>query len=416
MSVINTFTKFVTSMSYTYYKFFSKVTSLPEFESAGSLQGLKHWRFVLSSARESSLRDFCQTIEDAANIDKNVELKIALMGDGDVVVTPCRGPPAPEAVKAWAREKLAKRRQGKQGTVLKKVEPKQETSKDGNLEKVEKKQLSDQTKIVSGVSKTSNLELNQAIPETSTPKIPSKTMDSELGVPFVDDFVAIPEQKHKTLDVVHRDKKTDVVELSDSPSPAEVTSPCSLFSPNEGKTFTFASGFTQTEKQNLSEMSGTQPMNINRALTLVGQHDEQRLQTKNAVTTETNSVTVTQSSAVTLSVLHSPEGTPQQSPLTTMQPLSPILQTQSSIFAAPYHSTPVATKLVYGVQSPRCTPISDATKVKSLETNAEIPVKSNTGHQASSAQTPSLRKQLVASQFKVSLLLTFRSKIGRAHV
>ena len=359
---------------------------------------------MLSSAREFSLRDLGQTIGAEADFEKNVQLKIALMGDGDVVVTPCRGPPTPQAVKAWARDKMAQR---KRGTSLKKAEQKQETSQDGNLEKVVTKQLSNQTKTVADDSKTLKFELNQVIPKSSPPKIPPDKIFTGSGGLVLKNHVSVPVQKQKMLDGIDRDKKTDVLDLSDSSSPAEVTSPGSLFSPNEEKMCTLASSFTQNGKHNLCEISGTQPITINRSLGFAV-YDEKLHQADN-VTTETNSPpnVVTQCKAGTPPSRISPEGTPQLSPLTIKQLLSPTFQTQDFTFSAPHHSTPVATKLVYGLQSPRCTPISAATNVKSLETSPQNPVKSSTGHQASSDQTPSLRQQLLASQFKVSLFLNF---------
>lgn len=351
-------------------------------------------------------------------MDKNLQLKIALMGDGDVVVTPCRGPPAPEAVKAWAREKLIKREVKKQGTdpALKNSEPR---SNDGNLDKVENSRLSEQRNMNSNVSKSPKLELDLAIPEASTSKIHLQEVTRKSCGPSVDpELESLVDNKRKVTEGVASDKKTDVMQLSESSSPAEITSPGSLFSPNEGsKTFTFASGSpketasrksvecTHNENQFMNEISGTQPMNID--------NNELSPQFKDDVSSRTSPVTVTpsgkvtQSATVTQSILHSPDGTPQQSPSTTKQPLSPLLQTQSPVFAAPYHSTPVAAKLVYGVQSPRCTPISDAVKVKRLETSVETSGKINLGHQAASDQTPSLRQQLLASQFKVALLLNF---------
>lgn len=388
------------------------MSNLREFESSSSLQGLKHWRFVLSSARECSVRDICQAVEDATDIDKNLQLKIALMGDGEVVVTPCRGPPAPEAVKAWARDKLTKRGLKKQGTdpALKKSEPRQEAENGGNLEKVEKNQFSDQRKTDSGVSEASKIELEQTIPGNSTPNIPSQEVTAQFRASSVDAEFEPLDDKHKGHIEVEGEQKMDVMELSDSSGAAEMTSPCSLFSPNERKIFTFASGtpkdtvqckpVKETDTENA--LTGTQPMNIDKALTLSAQNDEHFSEPKDVVTSEASSVTVTPSVG-----LHSLDGTPRQYPSTTKQPLSPILQSQSPVFAAPYHSTPVATKLVYGVQSPRCTPITDAVKAKRLENNAETSRKNNFGHQASSDQTPSLRQQLLASQFKVLLLLIF---------
>ena len=397
------------------YFFLSKVSNLPEFESSSSLQGLKHWRFVLSSARECSVRDIYQSIEDATNIAKNLQLKMALMGEGEVVITPCRGPPAYEAVKAWAREKLAKRglQKKEKNPALKKLELKQTTSNDGNLENVEEKQLSGQRNVDLVVSNASKIKLGQAMPVTTTPKVPPEEVTTQVKRSSVDaKFEPLVESKQKTLDDVESEQRMDVVESSDSSSAVEVTSPCSLFSPNELKTFTFASGTlqeiarhksikgTQAENQYPNTIAGTQPMRIDEALPLSAPSDKQFSEPKDALALGSSSVTVTPSA------LHSPDG----SPSTTEQPLSPILQSQCPVFAAPYHSTPVATKLVYGVQSPRCTPISDATKAKRLKTNAETSGKKNLGNQASTDQT-TLRQQLLSSQFKVALFTIFSSEI-----
>lgn len=340
---------------------------------------------------------------------------MALMGEGEVVITPCRGPPAYNAVKAWARQKLAKKGLQTQETnpALKKLELKQTTSNDGNLENVEEKQLSEQRNVDLVVSNTSKIKLGQAMPVTTTPKVPPEDVTTQVRNSSVDaEFEPRAESKHKTLDVVESEQRLDVMESSDSSSPVEVTSPCSLFSPNELKTFTFAPGTpqeiaqrksvkgTQADNQYLNTITDTQPMHIDEALPLSARSDEQFSEPKEVLTLGESSVTVT------LSALHSPIG----SPSTTKQPLSPILHSQCPVFAAPYHSTPVATKLVYGVQSPRCTPISDATKAKGLKTNAETG-KKNFGNQASSDQAP-LRRQLLSSQFKVALLTIFSSAIN----
>ena len=179
------------------------MSNLPEFESSSSLQGLKHWRFVLSSARECSVRDIFQNIEDATNIDKNLQLKMALMGEGEVVITPCRGPPAYNAVKAWARQKLAKKGLQTQETnpALKKLELKQTTSNDGNLENVEEKQLLEERNVDLVVSNTSKIKLGQAMPVITTPKVPPEDVTTQVRNSSVDaEFEPRVESKHKTLE------------------------------------------------------------------------------------------------------------------------------------------------------------------------------------------------------------------------
>ena len=349
----------------------------------------------MSSARECGIRSICQAMDDASALHKNVELKIALMGDGDVVVTPCQGPPAPEVVRAWARDKLAKRnskgRKGVGDLALKKLEQVKEPSQNENWKGDRLDQdLENKTTDVN-VAKSPEAELEQAIPVTSDLERPSKEVTQKLNASSLDsNFKKLFDSKQKALDDVESVKKGDVSGLSDSFSPVEVTSPCSLFSPNEAKMFTFASG-THLEvartNHDQDEVLGTQPMGA--------EWRDARTEPKEVVVTSgINSVTVTPSKL----------RTPEQTPSTTKQPLSPLQQTQSPVFPAPYHSTPVATKLVYGAQSPRCTPISDAaTKVKRLDTNVTVSTKKTAGAQASSDQAHSLRQQLLASQFKVLL-------------
>lgn len=347
-----------------------KVSNLPEFESSSSSQGLKHWRTVMSSAREFAVRNICQTMEDAASMCKNAELKIALMGDGDVVLTPCRGPPSLEAVKAWARSKLAKR----SIEAHKKVEDKRlkiqeqikEPSKDLKLANVEEELVSENKE--SDV-KAFNVPATEQGPVTLSPPAPIETLPEVTR--------KVSSQPVQTALVHAEVDKQNVTELSDSFSPVEITSPCSLFSPNEGKTFTFASG-TQTEMKirkshDKGEKLGTQPMDMKC-------HDPETQLEKVAVTSGASSVTVTPS------IFRSPEQTPSQ----------------NAVFSGPHHSTPVATKVVYGVQSPRCTPISNATtQRKRLNADVETSGKKTASNQASTDQTPSLRQQLLTSQFKV---------------
>ena len=338
----------------------------------------------MSSTREFAVENICQTMEDAASICKNAELKIALMGDGEVVITPCRDPPSLESVKAWARTKLAKRSikalKKVEDKPLKKQEQIKEPSKDLKLVKVEEELVSEHKE--SGV-KAFNVATSEQGPVTLSPSAPIETL------PEVTHKVSKVSQPVQTALVRGEVDKQNVMELSDSFSPVEITSPCSLFSPNEGKMFTFASG-THPEMEirkshDKGEKLGTQPKDMK------CRDSETKLE-KVAVTSGASSVTVTPS------IFRSPE----QTPSSTQQPLSPLLQTQSSVFSGPHHSTPVATKLVYGVQSPRCTPISNATtQRKRLDANVETSGKKTTPNQASTDQTPSLRQQLLASQFKV---------------
>lgn len=349
----------------------------------------------MSSARECSIRSICQAMDGASALHKNVELKIALMGDGDVVVTPCRGPPAPEVVKAWARDKLAKHnskgRKGGGDLAPKTLEQMKEPSQKGNCKSDRQDQDSKNKGADVNVAKLPAAELEQAIPVTSDLERPLKEVTQKLNASSLDSSLKkLFDSKQKALDDVESEKKAEVMGLSDSFSPVEVTSPCSLFSPNEAKMFTFSSG-TQSEvartNRDQDEVLGTQPM--------CAEWRDKRTEPKEVVVTSgISSVTVTPSKL----------RTPEQTPSATKQLLSPLQQTQSPVFTAPYHSTPVATKLVYGAQSPRCTPISDsATKVKRLDTNVTVSTKKTAGAQASSDQTHSLRQHLVASQFKVLL-------------
>ena len=350
---------------------------------------------VMSSARECGIQSVCQAMDDASTLHKNVELKIALMGDGDVVVTPCRGPPAPEVVKAWARDKLIKRYskgQKRGGDLAPKMLEMKEPSKNENWKGDKQDRDSVKKTTDANVAKSSGAELEQGIPVTSGLERPSKGVAQRPNASSLDSSVEVHvDSKQNALDNVEGEKKPEVMELSDSSvSPVELTSPRSLFSPNETKMFSFASG-KQTEvartNHDKAEILGTQPM--------YAEWRDARTERKEVVVTSgANSVTVTPCK------LRSPE----QTPSTTKHSLSPLQQTHSPVFPAPYHSTPVATKLVYGAQSPRCTPISDAaTKPKRLDTNVEVTGNKTAGAQASSDQTHSLRQQLLASQFKVLL-------------
>lgn len=337
---------------------------------------------VMSSTREFAVQNICQTMEDAASIYKNAELKIALMGDGEVVITPCRDPPSLESVKAWARTKLAKRSikalKKVEDKPLKKQEQINEPPKDLKLVNVEKE-------LVSGHKesdvKAFNVSTTEQGPVTLSPPAPIETLPEVTR--------KVSSQPVQTALVRAEVDKQNVMELSDSFSPVEITSPCSLFSPNEGKMFTFASGthpgMEIRKSHDKGEKLGTQPKDMRC-------RDPEAKFEKVTVTFGASSVTVTPS------IFRSPE----QTPSSTHQPLTPLLQTQNSVFSGLHHSTPVATKLVYGVQSPRCTPISNATtQRKRLDANVETSGKKTTPNQASTDQTPSLRQQLLASQFKV---------------
>lgn len=360
-----------------------EVSNLPDFESLNSLQGLQHWRIVMSSAQECGIQDIYHAMGDASNIHKNIELKIALMGDGDVVVTPCRDPPAPEAVKAWARNKLLKlnlkgNTEEEKDSAPKTLTNAQESSKHESLKGLRTEQDSEKTAVNTTVSKKNRaMEVEKAISLTSDSSIPSKQANKKLSIPPVD----------TTLEIfadIEREKVGNVMELSNSSSSSvEVTSPYSLFSPNEVKIFSFAPGKqTDVTRRNLDqgEISSTQPM-------YCGYHDIQ-MEPKEKVTSGSSPVTDTPLKPQFC----------EHFPSTTK---SPLLQTQSPVFPVPFHSTPVATKLVYGAQSPRCTPISNAAtqSLKRLDTNVgKSALMKNSGVKASSAQGPPLRQRL--SQFK----------------
>ena len=342
---------------------------------------------VMSSAQECGIQEIYHAMGDASNIHKNIELKIALMGDGDVVVTPCRDPPAPEAVKAWARNKLLKlnlkgNTEEEKDSAPKTLTNAQESSKHESLKGLRTEQDSEKTAVNTTVSKKNRaMEVEKAISLTSDSSIPSKQANKKLSIPPVD----------TTLEIfadIEREKVGNVMELSNSSSSSvEVTSPYSLFSPNEVKIFSFAPGKqTDVTCRNLDqgEISSTQPM-------YCGYHDIQ-MEPKEKVTSGSSPVTDTPLKPQFC----------EHFPSTTK---SPLLQTQSPVFSVPFHSTPVATKLVYGAQSPRCTPISNAAtqSLKRLDTNVgKSALTKNSGVKASSAQGPPLRQRL--SQFKVLLL------------
>ena len=73
---------------------------------------MKHWRIIQYLTNEGrSLDVFRQAGEDAldvvSGIERNSELKLALIKDGLAVITPNKLPPSKATVMAWAIEKLS---------------------------------------------------------------------------------------------------------------------------------------------------------------------------------------------------------------------------------------------------------------------------------------------------------------------
>lgn len=362
--------------------FSAQVSGLPEFVSSNSSQGLTHWRMVLSSAREWGIHSIYHTMYDASKVSENIDLKIALMGDGDVVITPSRGPPTAKAVKAWARRKLSKlnlrETASEEGCAPKKVDDVQGFSKHENV--------SEKVNVNTNVAKTGAMEAEKVIPVTSDSKTPLREVIRE-------DVSISP--KDVTLEVFadnESEKAEDAMILSDSSKSAgELTSPDNLFSPNEDKIISFAPGKGKDgARSNLGQggISGTQPMH--------GELRDVWIECKEVVSSGSVPVTVTPF-----------KFRPHEQTHSTAK--SPLLQTQSAAFSVLYHSTPVATKLVYGAQSPLCTPISNvaAKPAKRLDTNAEKSSKTNFVAIASSERGPTLRQQAMASQLKVMFLQDF---------
>ncbi|XP_015756079.1 PREDICTED: DNA polymerase zeta catalytic subunit-like [Acropora digitifera] len=361
-------------MSSCIYLFLPQVSSLPEFESSNSSQGLTHWRMVLSSARECGIQTNYHAMYDTSKVSENIDLKIALMGHGDVVLTPSRGPPTAQAVKAWARRKLSKLNSretaNEEDCAPKKVTDVQGFSKYENDPEKEK--------VNTNVAKTGAMESEKVIPVTSDSKAP-------LTQGIREDSISPVDATQEMFADNKREKAEDAMILSDSSKSAgELTSPNNLFSPNEDKIFSYAAGKgKEVARDNLGqgEILGTQPM-----------HGEFR-----DVWIECKEVASSGSAPVTVTPL---KFRPHEQTHSTAK--SPLLQTQSAAFPVPYHSTPVASKLVYGAQSPLCTPIPNvaAKPAKRLDTNVEKSSKTNFGPVASSERGPTLRQQAIASQFK----------------
>lgn len=351
-----------------------EVSSLPEFESSNSSQGLTHWRMVLSSARECGIQTNYHAMYDASKVSENIDLKIALMGHGDVVLTPSRGPPTAEAVKAWARRKLSKLNSretaNEEDCAPKKVAGVQGFSKYENAPEKEK--------VNTNVAKTGAMESEKVIPVTSDSK-------AHLTQGSREDSISPVDATQEMFADNKREKAEDAMILSDSSKSAgELTSPNDLFSPNEDKIFSYAAGKgKEVARDNLGqgEILGTQPMH--------GEFRDVWIECKEVASSGSAPVTVT---PVKLR--------PHEQTHSTAK--SPLLQTQSAAFPVPYHSTPVATKLVYGAQSPLCTPIPSvaAKPAKRVDTNVEKSSKTNFGPVASSERGPTLRQQAIASQFK----------------
>ena len=359
--------------------FLPQVSSLSEFESSNSSQGLTHWRMVLSSARECGIQTNYHAMYDVSKVSENIDLKIALMGHGDVVLTPSRGPPTAEAVKAWARRKLSKLNSretaNEEDCAPKKVADVQGFSKYENAPEKEK--------VNTNVAKTGAVESEKVIPVTSDSK-------ADLTQGSREDSISPVDATQEMFADNKREKAEDAMSLSDSSKSAgELTSPNNLFSPNEDKIFSYAAGKgKEVARDNLGhgEILGTQPM-----------HGEFR-----DVWIECKEVASSGSAPVTVTPL---KFRPHEQTHSTAK--SPLLQTQSAAFPVPYHSTPVASKLGYGAQSPLCTPIPSvaAKSAKRLDTNVEKSSKTNFGPVASSERGPTLRQQAIASQFKVMRFL-----------
>ena len=352
-----------------------KVSSLPEFESSNSSQGLTHWRMVLSSARECGIQSNYHVTYDASKVSENIDLNIALMGDGNVVLTPSRVPPTAQAVKAWARRKLSKLNSretaNEEDRAPKKGADVQVFSRNENVPEKEK--------VNTNVAKTGAMESDKVIPVTSESKAPLRQVVRE-------DSISPKDATQEMFADNKREKAEDAMILSDSSKSAgELTSPDNLFSPNEDKIFLYAPGKgKEVVRDNLGqeEISGTQPMH--------GEFRDVLIECKENASSGSAPVTVTPL-----------KFRPHEQTHSTAK--SPLLQTKSAAFPEPYHSTPVASKLGYGAQSPLCTPIPrvPAKPAKRLDTNVEKPSKTNSGPVASSERGPTLRRQAIASQFKV---------------
>ena len=387
-----------------------KVSKLPEFESSTSLQGLKHWRVIMSTAHE-------HTFEEAANVEKNLKLQIALMGDGDIVITPCKSPPAPQAIKAWVRTKMARRRTRELQKQRNYVVPRDDRElQERNKSKTVKEVISKEVK-----AETIYIQSHQDNIEEASRKVCEPERTAENWPSCAQPVLRMCADREITAGIGFETRK-EIEEklLSGAASSVEVTSPDSLFSPGLEGTFTFPSDLQkQTEPRSLHHSldegdsnkrnnesvcgSGTQPINhkFHNMETFLGQQSEGLPEDKNVFT---NLAIGPGNTTPTF------EDQLRNISLPTILPLSPPLQTQGSPLSSRppvsptevvYHSTPVATTSVYSIQSPVCTPISGAGRDKKPNVNNEQGNKKDVGKNTCAKQTPNLRRQLLGSQFKV---------------
>ena len=418
----------------------AQVKDHQDFDTSSAFQGLRHWRLIMSATEENSFIKNCQqnlgsTCDLVSDVERNAELRLALIGDNPAVITPCRGPPSSSTVRGWAQEKLAARRakilQARAGHVMAKTE---RGSTGGSC----KDEVHGENVVSeeSGQPKGSMPAVIEEVKSSATESSPVDMTQVKIkGTDAGNSAMQSCEKDCNSGDV----NKPEVIVVSDSSSSAEITSPCSLFSPVEG-TFTFSPDREPHHKDASS-------LGKKRATSLQSSEDEADMSVRKSEADNSHLVPLssnlsllctttlskkvpgcrepatgpaslgTPSSVADVSIdkhLKSPVDNSGQSvvesPRQPMGRLDQGLQLPGqppSPLAAPQHSTPVSSRPLSSVQSPRCTPIEVLT-VKGSERTSSREECYEGKHDIQGPrrltpcdQTALLRRQLLSTQLKV---------------
>ena len=357
--------------------FVFQVKDLEDFDTCSSFQALRHWRLITCATDDDIFPAHCQQnpSDVLSNIERDAELRLALMGDKPTVITPCRGPPSGSSVRGWCLEKLASRR-------AKLLQARAGTTK---VEKVSEDELN-----VDGKSRG------------VSPKRANSAPEEQTSEEFLLEGSGLEAKSHGG----------DPAASSDSAAPAEVTSPCSLFSPVQ-RTFACASKQKDAERD--------EPPSRQRSLRETAHASpEHRDETSNPDSTApykvSNQADVTHpglpGSQSPNDKVRSPGGSPQESvPVAQQSITSPVASPPGSLpfpsLVAPHHSTPVCPKQSFGgFQSPRCTPIAMKVPLPACSGDRHrVDLDTRVPRPLASCEPPSaLRHQLLSTQLKVSIV------------
>ena len=264
---------------------------LRDFETSSGYQGLRHWRIIQSLTHEGRSPDvFRQTGEDTldvvSGIERNPELKLALLEDSPVVITPSRDAPSPAAVNAWCKRKLAERKavtrelitQNKgQGHVAERAGDRAPKESEGKVRDYGQQPESTEDKTeetemrrvhVSKGSFDAGIVLQEIRPkETRVIRDEKGCRTTATSAKNWHSRTEMSGTQPPRVEAVDGGKQEAVI-VSESPSPTELTSPHSLFSPMEVEgEFTFTNGpeaVVHAQEQSIAETKSTRAENLPR--------------------------------------------------------------------------------------------------------------------------------------------------------